>query len=484
MDPFFTVVLFSTVTFAVGAALTWLFLSSGQRSKIELVRSQARAEGSAVLERLQNREAQLEELRAVAASREQTIAGLQEEIAAENERSARLETRLTEQAKAAEEKLQVLEEAKLKLAGAFDSLSKNALESNNKIFLDFARATLEKFQEGAKGELEQRQKAIGELVSPLKESLEKVDSKIQELENARGVAYATLTEQIKSLSTTEAQLRTETGNLVRALRTPQVRGRWGEVQLRRAVEMAGMIEYCDFVQQESVETERGQQRRPDLIVKLPSRRLVVVDSKAPLLAYLEAVEEQNEAVRTEKLRTHARQVRDHLSGLSTKAYWDQFDDAPDFVVMFLPGEPFFSAALEHDPTLIEYGVEQRVLIATPTTLIALLRAIHYGWRQERIEQEAQEISKIGKELYDRLHTLSEHFLDLRAGLERAVGSYNKAVGSFEKRVFSQARRFKEKGAATGEDLPSIEPIESELRRVSDERILGLAGAVTVEQQQE
>ncbi len=378
---------------------------------------------------------------------------------------ARLEATLAHERKANEEKLELVNRATEELREAFRALSADALKSNNQAFLELARTSLEKFQSQAKGDLELREKAVANLVAPIGESLRKVDEQIRQIENSRSHAYGELSQQVRSLITTQEKLQAETGNLVKALRAPTVRGRWGEIQLRRVVEIAGMLPYCDFAEQETVNTPNGR-IRPDLVVKLPGGKTVVVDAKTPLAAYLDALEASDEDVRRSKLAEHANQVRTHLTQLSSKSYQEQFEATPEFVVMFLPGETFFSAALEQNPTLIEYGVSQRVIPASPTTLIALLKAVAYGWNQEKLARNAREISALGKELHDRLRSLATHVEGIGRNLDRAVESYNKAVGSLESRVMVSARKFVELGAPVTDEIQTIGLIDTTARNLT------------------
>ena len=355
--------------------------------------------------------------------------------------------------------------AEREFADRFDAIAADALRKNNESFLELASSKL--------GEKEQ---AFQHLVTPIAESLKKVDGKLQELEVARTGAYSALREQVSNLLETQTALRHETGNLVSALRDrPNVRGRWGEIQLKRVVEMAGMLEHCDFETQHHVATDDGR-LRPDLVIKLPGGKHVVVDAKFAGQAYLESLDAKDEDERVAKLRDHARHVRDHITKLSAKSYWSQFDQTPEFVVLFIPGENFLSAALEQDPALIEDGVNQQVLITTPTSLIALLRTVAYGWRQETIAESARQISELGRDVYSRLSKFTEHLAKVGRGLETAAGAYNEAVGSLETRVLPSVRKFKEHGIAPAAELAELGAVDRGIRPVTAPELPAAADA--------
>ncbi len=343
------------------------------------------------------------------------------------------------------------------LGDTFRSLSAQALQANNQSFLDLARTAFDGMERATLSQHDSRVRAVSELLRPLDDSLRRMDSSVNAVEHARIEAYAALREQIVALSTAHNRLEAETAHLTQVLRAPQARGRWGEIQLRRVVELAGMLPHCDFEEQASGKSDEGRSR-PDLIIRLPGGRQVVVDAKAPMSAYLDAMDATGEDERQRHLGRHALQVKEHLRRLAQKSYWADFQPSPEFVVMFLPGEAFFSAALLLDPTLIETGLEQGVLLASPTTLIALLRAVAEGWRHDGLAHHAKEISELGRSLHERLATLSGHFAEMGSHLGRAVGAFNRAGASFENRVMVAARRFRDLGAGA-EEIQAVPTID-------------------------
>ena len=431
-------------------------------------------------ERLSAKEAGLSAASAEITTLKGESAALQNTLTALKMDRASLEARLEKEQKAAAEKLAILNEAKSNLSDAFKALSADALKSNNQTFLEVAKSTFEKLKQGADQDLLKRQAAIDQVVKPVKEGLEKFDHQIQALEKARVGAYEGLNQQVKSLIDSQVQLRSETSNLVNALRTPQVRGRWGEIQLKRVVEIAGMLSHCDFKEQQVLNAEAGQ-LRPDMVVNLPGGKTIVVDAKVPLSAYLDGMEANDEVVMQAKRKEHARRIREHISELSRKAYWEQFSQAPEFVVLFLAGEAFFSAALQEDPALIESGVDQRVIIATPTTLIALLKAVAYGWQQEDLAENSKKIGALGKELYKRVVDMGGHFTQLGGNLKKAVESYNKTLGTFESRVLVSARRFEElKIADAKKSIHPLSPIDSVTRVLQAPELAAIEDAEKIE----
>jgi DNA recombination protein RmuC len=431
----------------VSALLSAAFVMLAAKS-----RSAALAERKSALER---------ELAAARALLERQAA----EVKLLSEAKAAADATLASERRNTEEKLQLLSAAGEELKVQFEALAASALQNNNSNFLELARSTLEKYQSQARGDLEAREKAVETLVKPIAETLKQVDEQVRELEKSRAQAYGTLTAQVASLLDTQKVLQTETSNLVKALREPQARGRWGELQLRRVIEMAGMLDYCDFDEQKSV-TNEDRRYRPDVVVKLPGGKNIVIDSKVPLTSYLAALECEDPTGRATWITDHARQLKTHIDNLAGKAYWAQFQPTPEFVVLFLPGEVFFRAALDGDAELIEYGVSRKVIVASPTTLIALLKAVAYGWNQNNLAERAREISEAGRLLYERLCVMTRHFEDVGGRLGSAVDSYNRAVGSMQRSVFPVARKFVELDRSlAAEELEDIQQVEKSTRQL-------------------
>jgi DNA recombination protein RmuC len=373
---------------------------------------------------------------------------------------ARLRSELEKDRAVHAERLAAYQDAEAKLRDAFQALSADALKTNNEAFLSLAETRMREARTEAAGDIDARKKAIEDLLAPMAKTLEQVDREIKDSERRRVESGAQLMQRIASLDTAGQGLRDETRRLTDALKRPGVRGRWGELQLKRVVELAGMIEYCDFMEQHTMPGGDDERIRPDVIVRLPGGKRIVIDAKAPLDAYLRALEAPDEIARQNLLGEHAKQVRNHISQLSAKSYFEKVASTPEFVVMFLPGEMFFSAALEQDPSLIECGVEKRVIPASPTTLIALLRAVAYGWQQEAMEENARKISDLGRNLYEAVRTLGERFQTLGSRLKSSLEAYNDAVGSLEGNVLVKARKFKELQAANGGDeIKALEPID-------------------------
>jgi DNA recombination protein RmuC len=374
------------------------------------------------------------------------------------EQNGHLRASLELEKRNAEEKLEALNQARQQLADTFSALSARALKHNTDEFLKLAQENLKQFQVKAQGDLEQREKAIEHLVKPIKDALEKTENQVRVIEKERKEAYGALHKHLEHMAQSQQALQHETRHLVQALRRPEVRGQWGELTLKRLAELAGMVEHCDFFEQEHVRSADGS-ARPDMIVRMPDRRDIIVDAKTPLDAYLRALESTDDTVQQQELQTHARHVRERVRELASKGYWSQFKNAPDFVVLFIPGDQFLAAALERDHELMESALRQKVILATPTSFVALLRAIAYGWRQEQLAENAEIIRQVGEDLFARLVTFSDHLAKLGRSLESSVKNYNNAVGSFDSRVVPGARKFTELGVHSEKALQSPEQVE-------------------------
>jgi DNA recombination protein RmuC len=377
---------------------------------------------------------------------------------------AQLETELGHERIRALEKQAALEQLNLQLKDTFNAMATEALNSNNEQFLRLAKESLGQFHIKAEGELEKREKAVENMVKPIRDALEKTEKQVERMESGRQQAHGALTKHLETMAESHRLLQSETRNLVQALRRPEVRGQWGELTLKRLAELAGMVEHCDFQEQASVQTDNGQQR-PDMIVRMPDKREIIVDAKTPLDAYLSAVEAVNDEERKTRLQQHARNVRARIRELSSKSYWQQFRHSPDFVVLFIPGDQFLSAALDVDHTLIEDALSQNVILATPTSFVALLRAIAYGWRQEVLAENAEVIREVGQDLYGRLATFAEHLSRLGRSLDSSVSAYNKAISSYDSRILPGAKKFTELGVTARKEPPPLEPIERSARHV-------------------
>lgn len=445
----FTLLVAVILAFVAGFFTAWLIASS--------LASRLRSECAATAAQLSETRQQLTTSRAETES-------LRKQLIEEKTQRTRAEVDAQNQRANLEEQRRLLGEAEANLRQAFDSLASKALQQSTEQFLHLAQERLAKLQQETSGDLSQRQEAIKGLVEPLQQRLSDLQTHLRQMESSRESAYGELRNQVQQLAATNRDLQRETGTLVSTLKQPQVKGRWGELTLRRAVELAGMSPYCDFEEQVSVHTDEGR-LRPDVVVRLPRGANVVVDAKVPLHGFLRVAGAQNEVEREAGLAEHARLVRAHVNQLSSKEYWKQFQPCPEFVVLFVPGESFFSAALERDPALLEDAIASHVLLASPANLIAILKAVAYGWRQEQIAENAQQISDLGGELYYRILKFLEHIVNLRGGIERTNKAFNDAVGSLEGRVLPQVRKLKEKGGYWGE-FPAIEPTETALRALN------------------
>ena len=444
-------VLVGILCFVAGSLLAWLWTrASSQHRSLELEKQAA------------NRQGATEELARQSAALQDHVRTLQGRVEEEQKLRAAADKEVENQRANIADQRRLLEEAEKNLKEAFQSLASEALRNSNQQFMELAGARFDSLQKEASGDLEQRKVAIGGMVEPLEKAVNELRAEVNKIESARQEAYGGLRMEVQQLATTSKELRLETGTLVSSLKQPQVKGKWGELTLRRAVELAGMSPHCDFVEQLSLDVEEGR-LRPDLIVYLPGQAQIVIDAKVPLHASFAAMSARSDAEYRAAMAQHASLVRDHINRLSAKEYWKQFEPTPEFVVLFVPGESFFSAALEQDRTLIEDAIEKRVVLASPTTLIALLRAIAYGWKQQLVAENAEKIKDLGKELYDRILKFADHLADVAKGLERANKAYNSAVSSFDTRLAPSARKFREMGVGTA-PVPDLDPIESTPRQ--------------------
>ena len=357
------------------------------------------------------------------------------------------------------EKIETIEESRKQLESSFSTLSQQALKLNNENFLTLAKEKLSQFQIQAEANLDKKEKSIETLLQPIQTALKQTEEQIQSIEKDRKESFGSLSQHLKIINETQSDLRLETQNLVQALRRPEVRGQWGELTLKRIAELAGMVDHCDFYEQQQSETNDSRMR-PDMIVRMPDQRELIIDAKTPLDAYLNAIQTTEIEIREQSLSRHARNVRERMRELSSKAYWSQFKHSPDFVVLFIPGEQFLSAALEQDPQLLEDALKNKVILATPTSIVALLRAVAFGWRQIAVAENAEKIRELGEDLYHRLATFAEHLHKLGKNLDSSVEQYNKAIGSLDRQVLTGARKFTELGIEKKKSIPELRIVEN------------------------
>ncbi len=441
------------ICLVVGIALGGVMIAVFSASRMRVLRAELAAEALA-------KAAAAEEVRRISESRAADLESLRRLFQSEREAHVSDVARMNELKARLEEQKAMFAEAQAQLSNAFKALSDEALKSNNRAFLDLAKKTFDALISDARGDVARRQEAIDGLIRPLGETLKRYEEHLKQIEEKRNTAYGSLEAQLQALAGANEALRHEASQLVTALRTPNVQGRWGEVQLRRVVELAGMTRHCDFTEQPTQEGPDGL-RRPDLVVHLAGERKIIIDAKAPVGSYLEAMNKPTEDARREAFRGHARALRSHMESLARKNYWEQFEQTPECVVMFVPGESFLASALAVEPTLLQDGYAKRVLLASPTMLMGLLLGVAQGWRQAAIEENAREISELGKILHDRVRTLAGHFQQLGRALGSATEHYNRTVASLETKVLGAARKFKELGAAAGEEVPELSGINSE-----------------------
>ncbi len=438
------------ISMGVGLIVGIVIASRKNRNKDKIIiRLQTQIQGSEKL---------TDEIRQQVGFKDETIEKARQEILSLQQAKISAQVRCEEAFKNIEEQKKLLQKAEEKLTTTFQALSGESLKSNSKAFIELAKETLETVLIRARGELGEKEESVKNIVGSLSDALKRYEQQVDALEKRRASDYGSLENQIKTLVLTNQQLQKETGNLVTALRKPEIRGRWGEVTLKRVVELSGMSEHCDFIEQVSIATEDGR-LRPDMVVYLPGGREIVIDSKVSLDAFIDATAAADEGQRQLLIEKHSRQVRNHMKTLTNKKYWEQFNKTPEFIIMFIPGESFLSAALAVDHTLIEDGMENKVIIATPTTLIALLRAVAFGWRQEQISKHAEEIATLGKEIYDRFEPFLQHVNRTGTCLSEATESFNKMIMSLEHRIMVSVRKFKELGASGDKQLPEVRPVE-------------------------